>query len=127
MQAMARYAISQARACRLTRVDPKMVRRTPASDNPEIRKRMREIAAERRRFGYRRIGVLLAREGFTMNHKKLRRLYREEGLAVKRRRGRKRSTGSREPMAVPSVRSSAGASISYRTCSGLGGASVFWR
>jgi len=99
---MARHAISQARACRLTRVDPKTVRRTPAPDNPEIRKRMREIAAERRRFGYRRIGVLLAREGFTMNHKKLRRLYREEGLAVKRRRGRKRAMGSREPMAVPS-------------------------
>src|SRR4051812_3025988 len=104
VQAMARHAISQARACRLTRVDPKTVRRTPAPDNPEIRKRMREIAAERRRFGYRRIGVLLAREGLIMNHKKLRRLYREEGLAVKRRRGRKRSTGSREPMAVPSGR-----------------------
>jgi putative transposase len=98
---MARHAISQARACRLTGVDPKTVRRTPAPDNPEIRKRMREIAAERRRFGYRRIGVLLAREGLTMNHKKLRRLYREEGLAVKRRRGRKRSTGTREPMQVP--------------------------
>ena len=77
------------------------MRRTPAPDNPEIRKRMREIAAERRRFGYRRISVLLAREGLTMNHKKLRRLYREEGLAVKRRRGRKRSTGTREPMQVP--------------------------
>jgi len=103
------------------------VRRTPAPDNPEIRKRMREIAAERRRFGYRRIGVLLAREGFTMNHKKLRRLYREEGLAVKRRRGRKRSTGSREPIAVLPAGSIAGASTSYRTCSDLAGASVFWR
>jgi len=65
---------------------------------------MHEIAAVRRRFGYRRIGILLVREGFTMNHKKLRRLYREEGLAVKRRRGRRRSTGSREPMPVPSGR-----------------------
>lgn len=62
---------------------------------------MREIAAERRRFGYRRIGLLLEREGTRMNHKKLRRLYREEGLAVKRRRGRKRATGTREPMPVP--------------------------
>jgi putative transposase len=101
---MASHAISQARACRLTGVDPKTVRRTPAPDNPEIRKRMHEIAAVRRRFGYRRIGILPAREGFTMNHKKLRRLYREEGLAVKRRRGRKRSTGSREPMPAPSGR-----------------------
>lgn len=62
---------------------------------------MREIAAERRRFGYRRIGLMLEREGTVMNHKKLRRLYGEEGLAVKRRRGRKRATGTREPMPVP--------------------------
>ena len=63
---------------------------------------MREIAAERRRFGYRRIGLMLDREGIRMNSKKLRRLYREEGLAVRRRRGRKRATGTREPMPVPS-------------------------
>lgn len=63
---------------------------------------MRAIAAERRRFGYRRIGIMLAREGLTMNHKKLRRLYREEGLAVKRRRGRKRACGMRAPIPVPS-------------------------
>ena len=62
---------------------------------------MREIASERRRFGYRRIGLMLEREGITMNHKKLRRLYKDEGLAVKRRRGRKRATGTREPMPVP--------------------------
>ncbi|HAE26571.1 MAG TPA: IS3 family transposase, partial [Hyphomonas adhaerens] len=37
---------------------------------------MREIASERRRFGYRRIGLMLEREGITMNHKKLRRLYK---------------------------------------------------
>lgn len=59
---------------------------------------MREIAGQRRRFGYRRIGILLEREGMTMNHKKLYRLYREEELAVKRRRGRKRARGSRTPM-----------------------------
>lgn len=74
---------------------------------------MREVAAERRRFGYRRIGLMLERDGIVMNHKKLRRLYREEGLAVKRRRGRKRGRhccaigpsengdGTREPMPVP--------------------------
>lgn len=62
---------------------------------------MRAIAAERRRFGYRRIGLMLEREGIEMNHKKLRRLYSEEGLAVKRRRGRKRATGTREPMPLP--------------------------
>lgn len=99
---MARHDISQRRACRLVSVDPKTVRREPEPDNPEIRVRMREIAGERRRFGYRRIGLMLERDGITMNHKKLRRLYREEGLAVKRRRGRKRATGTREPMALPS-------------------------
>lgn len=54
---------------------------------------MREIASERRRFGYHRIGLMLEREGVSMNRKKLRRLYREEGLAVRRRRGRKRADG----------------------------------
>ena len=44
---------------------------------------------------------MLAREGMVMNHKKLRRLYREEGLAVKRRRGRKRATGTRKPLPIP--------------------------
>src|SRR3546814_5678232 len=44
---------------------------------------------------------MLAREGITMNHKKLLRLYREEGLAVRRRRGRKRATGTRALLALP--------------------------
>ncbi len=98
---MSKFDISQRRACRLVDVDPKTVRREPVPDHPEIRERMREIAAERRRFGYRRIGLMLEREGITMNHKKLRRLYSEEGLAVKRRRGRKRATGTREPIPEP--------------------------
>jgi len=59
------------------------------------------IVGKRRRFGYRRIGVLLEREGHVMNHKKLDRRYREEGLAVKRRRGRKRARGSRTPIRPP--------------------------
>lgn len=62
---------------------------------------MRAIASTRRRFGYRRIERMLAREGSTANQKKLRRLYKEEGLAVKRRQDCKRATGTREPMPVP--------------------------
>jgi putative transposase len=100
---MARFDLSQRRACRLVSVDPKTVRREREPDCPKIRTRMREIAAERRRFGYRRIGLMLEREGIVMNSKKLRRLYREEGLAVRRRRGRKRATGTREPMPVPAA------------------------
>ena len=90
--AMSRHAISQRCACRLVGVDPKTVRRERPPDSPKIRRRMREIAGERRRFGYRRIGLMLGHEVITMNHKKLRRLYKEEGLAVKRRHGRKRAT-----------------------------------
>lgn len=61
---------------------------------------MREIAQERRRFGYRRLHVLLKRKGYVINHKKLFRLYREEKLAVRRRGGRKRAIGTRAPMTV---------------------------
>lgn len=99
---LARYEVSQARACRLVGVDPKTVRRKEKRSDEPIRQRMGEIAAERRRFGYRRIGLMLEREGIKMNHKKLYRLYREEGLAVKRRKGRKRATGTRTPLTVPS-------------------------
>ena len=69
-------------------------------DDSAVRQRLRELAAERRRFGYRRLGWLLAREGHAMNHKKLYRLYREEKLMVRRRGGRKRALGTRAPMTV---------------------------
>jgi putative transposase len=57
-------------------------------DDGDLRSRLREIALERRRFGYRRLGIMLAREGIVMNHKKLLRLYRKENLRVRRRRFR---------------------------------------
>jgi putative transposase len=60
-----------------------------------LRQRLRELAAERRRFGYRRLHILLSREGWAINHKKLYRLYREEGLTVRKRTGRKRAIGTR--------------------------------
>lgn len=92
------HDISQRRASRLIGVDPKTIRRVPSKGDEDIRKEMCEIAGKRRRFGYRRIGVLLERKGFKMNHKKLYRLYSEEKLAIKRKRGRKRARGTRSPM-----------------------------
>jgi len=70
-------------------------------DDSLLRQRLRELAAQRRRFGYRRLGWLLEREGHVMNRKKLYRLYREEKLMVRRRRGRKRALGTRAPMTLP--------------------------
>ncbi|MEN2787080.1 DDE-type integrase/transposase/recombinase [Sphingomonas qilianensis] len=66
-----------------------------------VRERMREIANERRRFGYRRLAILLRREGKGMNLKKVYRLYREGRLTVRKRGGRKRALGTRAPMAIP--------------------------
>jgi putative transposase len=67
-----------------------------------VRLCLRGLAAQRRRFGYRRLHLLLSREGHHMNHKRFRRLYHEEKLQVRRRSGRKRALGVRAPLALPS-------------------------
>jgi transposase InsO family protein len=90
------HGVSERRACRIISADRSMARycsRRP--DEAELRSRLRALAAERRRFGYRRLHVLLRREGFRVNRKKTQRLYREEGLTVRRRKGRKRALGAR--------------------------------
>jgi len=96
------YHVSQRRACRTIGADRASVRyRSRRPDDAAIRARLRALAASRRRFGYRRLHVLLHREGVRLNHKKLRRLYGEERLQVRRRGGRKRALGTRAPMAIP--------------------------
>ena len=98
----ASYEVSQRRACNLIGADRSSMRycrRRP--DDAVLRARLRELAVQRRRFGYRRLQILLRREGTRMNHKKLRRLYREERLQVRRRCGRKRALGMRAPLALP--------------------------
>ncbi|WP_141095301.1 DDE-type integrase/transposase/recombinase, partial [Salmonella enterica] len=81
---------------------PKTYRyRSRRSDDMEVPARLKALAGERRRFGYRRLHILLQREGIEPNHKKLSRLYREERLTVRRRDGRKRALGTRAPMALP--------------------------
>ena len=93
---------SQRRACALIGITPKTYRYTTSrGDDSEFRERLRHLAAERRRFGYRRLHILLRREGVEVNHKKLFRIYREERLAVRRRGGRKRALGTRAPMTLP--------------------------
>ena len=96
------HGMSQCRVCRVLAVDRSSVRyRRIRPDDADLRDAMKSVAAERRRFGYRRIHIMLARQGIVMNQKKLRRLYREEGLQVRRRGGRKRALGTRRPMVLP--------------------------
>ena len=95
---------TQRRACRLVGLEPKTYRyATKRPDDALLRQRLKDLASQRRRFGYRRLHVLLKREGYLINHKKLFRLYREEKLTVRRRGGRKRAIGTRAPMTVPMV------------------------
>jgi len=93
---------SQRRACALVGLQAKTYRyASRRSDEAPIRHRLLELAQQRRRFGYRRLHLLLRREGVMLNHKKLYRLYREERLMVRKRGGRKRAIGTRAPMALP--------------------------
>jgi putative transposase len=95
------FEVSERRACTTLGTDRASVRyRGTRPDDAALRARLRELAAQRRRFGYRRLHILLTREGLIMNHKKLRRLYREERLAVRRRGSRKRALGTRAPMTI---------------------------
>lgn len=96
------YGVSQRWACRVLAVDRSSVRyRSIRPDDADLREAMKKVAAERRRFGYRRIHIMLVRQGIVMNQKKLRRLYREERLQVRKRGGRKRALGTRRPMILP--------------------------
>jgi len=99
------HGLSERRACDLIGIAWRVARYRPSrADDAGLRQRLRELAAERRRFGYRRLGYLLAREGLAPNHKKLLRLYQEEGLKVRRRGGRKRALGTRAPIVLPQGR-----------------------
>src|SRR5580698_7327272 len=93
---------SQRRACKLVGLQAKTYRYASVRpDDDALRSRLKELASQRRRFGYRRLGLLLARQGIRINHKKLYRLYKEERLTVRKRGGRKRALGTRAPMSIP--------------------------
>ncbi len=100
--ACAMHDVSERRACHALDLDRSTIRyRSRPSDDADVRQRIRELASERRRFSFRRLHFLLAKEGLRMNQKRFRRLYREEGLAVRKRGGRKRALGERAPLSVP--------------------------
>ena len=96
------YEVSQRRACEVLGAARSVVRyRRRRPDDAALRMRLKELASERRRFGYRRLNQMLKREGTVVNLKKVRRLYAEERLQVRIRKGRKKATGTRAPMTVP--------------------------
>lgn len=96
------HEMSERRACQVISADRSSIRyRARRPDDAQLRSRLRQLAQQRRRFGYRRLHVLLKREGCDVNRKRIQRLYVEEKLQVRRRGGRKRALGTRVPMAVP--------------------------
>jgi putative transposase len=95
------FGLSERRACRIAGVDRKTVRyRSRRAPDTALRSRLRDLANERRRFGYRRLFVLLRREGEPSGINRIYRLYREEGLTVRKRRARRKAIGTRAPILV---------------------------
>jgi putative transposase len=99
-----RFQMSERRACAVIEADRKMIRyRSRRPPETGLRCRLRELANERRRFGYRRLFILLRREGEPSGINRIYRLYREEGLGVRKRKGRKRAVGVRAPILVEAM------------------------
>lgn len=91
-QVIVDHGYPERRACRLIGVDRTAFQYRPKrSDDAGVRLRLRELANERRRFGYRRLALMLKRDGRRMNLKKVYRLYKEESLTVRKRGDRKRT------------------------------------
>jgi len=93
-----RYEVSERQSCLVMRVNRGAYRRQPARDEQAfLRMRIKEIASTRIRYGYRRIHVLLLREGWQVNHKWVYRLYKEEGLNLRNKSKRKSISAPRAP------------------------------
>jgi putative transposase len=100
--AIRHYSVSERRGCGLLEIARSTKRYRPRrrDDEAALRQRLRELAAERSRFGYRRLGALLRRDGWRVNHKRVHRLYRAERLSL-RRKQRKRLRRARPPSQAP--------------------------
>jgi len=95
---------SQARSCRLVGLQRSSYRyRSRRPGDEQLREKLRELAHRRPRFGYRRLGIFLRREGYRINHKRLLRLYRSEGLVLPRKRPKKRLWQRPRPL-LPATR-----------------------
>jgi len=93
--------LSERRACQIISADRKTIRyRSSRPPEIELRAKLRDLANERRRFGYRRLFILLRRDGEPSGVNRIYRLYREEGLAVRKRKARRRAVGTRAPILV---------------------------
>ena len=107
------FEMSERRATTLVAADRTMIRYRPRRpDDAALRARLRDLAHQRHRFGYRRLHVLLRRDGEAASRNKVYRLYRAEGLAVRKRKGRRRAVGQRAPL-VPALLANARWSLDF--------------
>ncbi len=99
---MERFGVSERRACRAAQSHRSTQRYTkqPVAA-PELVERVRAVAYERPRFGYRRVHIMLLRQGVHIGQRRLRRIYKAEGLAVRRRKRRRVSGFERRPIVLP--------------------------
>ncbi|MGY4230291.1 transposase InsO family protein [Bradyrhizobium sp. USDA 4503] len=100
-QLQAVMSLSERRACSIVGANRKMIRyRSSRPPDAALRGRLRDLANERRRFGYRRLFVLLRRDGEPSGINRIYGLYREEGLTVHKRRARRKAVGTRASILV---------------------------
>jgi putative transposase len=88
--------LSERKSCILVNISVSAYRYQPKEDNDAVlRHRLRELAGQRKRFGSPRLHIMLKREKLVVNHKRTERIYREDGLALRRKRRRKGAAGAR--------------------------------
>lgn len=94
--------LSERRACRIVGLSRSVAQYQPRESNDDVvRDRLKELAAENKRYGYKRLHVLLKREELVINHKRTYRLYREENLQVRTKKRRKLPRRDRVVISVP--------------------------
>lgn len=96
------FGLSERRAGKILSISNASLRYQPRrGDDSSVRNRLKALAAERPRFGYRRLGVMMKREGLQINHKRVYRLYIEERLVLRRKRRQRATSAMRVPMSSP--------------------------